>query len=183
VLIITGGSLLFLALNTGWVFPISGRYEWLSNLIVAQTRTVSNYERLTLWRYTLPLIARRPLLGYGPETFLTAFWSYYPFETNHLLEGIHPWDPHNFILYQLTAAGILGTLSILWLIIRFFRITLAALRRYVDRNPQIMVSAVISSVSAYLIQAQFNPTGITPLVLFWFVLALGAALTRDKLSP
>jgi putative inorganic carbon (HCO3(-)) transporter len=182
-LIIVVGSLLFLALNTGWVLPISGNYEWLSNLHVAQARTVSNYERLALWRYTLPIITRRPLLGYGPETFLTAFWSYYPIETNQHLEGIHPWDPHNLILYQLTAAGILGTLSILWLIIRFYRTTLAALRRYMDRNSQIMVSAVISSVSAYLIQAQFNPTGITPLVMFWFVLALGAALARDKPSP
>ncbi len=183
VLIIVMGSLLFIALNTGWVLPITDNFEWLSNSMVAQARTGSNYERLTIWRYTLPIISRRPLLGYGPETFLTAFWSYYPLEANKDLAVIHPWDPHNFFLYQLTAVGILGTLSILWLIIRFLRISLAALRRYVDRNIQILIAVVISSVSAYLILAQFNPVSITSLVLFWFVLAIDAALARDKLIP
>ncbi len=181
--IITAGGLLFFALNTGLLWPLSGKYNWLSSLIVTQARTGSNYERQVLWRHTLPIIARRPLLGYGPETFLTVFWTYYPIQTNQHLVGIHPWDPHNLFLYQLTAAGILGTLSILWLIIRFFRISLAALMRHGDRNYQVIVSAVIGSLSAYLILAQFNPVSITSLVLFWFVLALGAALARDKLSP
>jgi hypothetical protein len=45
-----------------------------------------------------------------------------------------------------------------------------------------MVSAVIGSLTAYLILTQFNPTAITSLVLFWFVLALGAALARDTRS-
>jgi O-antigen ligase len=176
------GSLLFLALNTGWVLPISDQFEWLSNIQVAQARAFSNNERLTIWRYTLPMIIRRPFLGYGPETFLTAFWSFYPLESNQRLEGVHPWDPHNLILYQLTAVGILGTLALLWLMIRFFRITLAALRRYKDRNSQIVIAAVIGSVSAYLIQAQFNPTAITTMVLFWYLLALGTALARSNFS-
>jgi putative inorganic carbon (HCO3(-)) transporter len=182
-IIIAMGGLLFFALNTGLLWPISGKYKWLSSLIVTQARTGSNYERLAIWRYTLPIIARRPLLGYGPETFLTAFWSYYPIETNQDLVGLHPWDPHNFFLYQLTAAGILGTLSILWLIIRFFWVSLIALRRSNDQNVQIIVAAVIGSVSAFLVLAQFNPVSITSLVVFWFVLALGAALSRDEGSP
>ena len=126
------------------------------------------------------MIIKRPFLGYGPETFLTAFWSHYPLESNQLLEGVHPWDPHNLFLYQLTAVGIFGTLALLWVIIRFFRITLAALRRYEDRNSQIVIAAVLGSVSAYLIQAQFNPTAITTMVLFWYVLALGTAFARDN---
>ena len=180
VLIIIGGGLIFSALNTGWALPISDQYEWVSNFQITQARAFSNSERLTIWRHTLPMIIKRPFLGYGPETFLTAFWSHYPLESNQLLEGVHPWDPHNLFLYQLTAVGIFGTLALLWVIIRFFRITLAALRRYEDRNSQIVIAAVLGSVSAYLIQAQFNPTAITTMVLFWYVLALGTAFARDN---
>jgi O-antigen ligase len=182
VLIIIGGGLIFSALNTGWALPISDQYEWLSNFQITQARAFSNSERLTIWRHTLPMITKRPFLGYGPETFLTAFWSHYPLESNQLLEEVHPWDPHNLFLYHLTAVGIFGTLALLWVIIRFFRITLAALRRYEDRNSLIVIAAVLGSVSAYLIQAQFNPTAITTMVLFWYVLALGTAFARDNFS-
>lgn len=179
VVIVTVGGLLFLVLNTGWLLPISGANSELSNSQIAQARAVSNNERLELWRHTLPLITMRPLLGYGPETFLSAFWAYYPIETNQHLQEIHPWDPHNLFLYHLTAVGILGTIALLWLLIRFYRRTIAALKRYADRNLQIMIAAVVGSLTAYLILTQFNPTAITSLALFWFVLALGAALARD----
>jgi O-antigen ligase len=181
--IITLGGFLFLLLNTGWLLPTSGVSNGLSSAQVALARAGSDYKRLELWRHTLPLISGRPLLGYGPETFLTAFWSYYPIETNQHLQEIHPWDPHNLFLYHLTAVGIVGTTALLWLLIRFYRRTIAALNRYVDRNLQILVSAVVGSLTAYLILTQFNPTAITSLVLFWFVMALGAAIARDDLSP
>jgi O-antigen ligase len=182
VVIIVLGVFLFLVLNTGWLLLISGTNNELSNSQLAQARAVSNNERLELWRHTLPIITGRPLLGYGPETFLTAFWSFYPIESNQHLQEIHPWDPHNLFLYHLTAVGILGTMALLWLLFRFYRRTIAALKRYADRDLQIMVSAVIGSLTAYLILTQFNPTAITSLVLFWFVLALGAALARDTRS-
>jgi putative inorganic carbon (HCO3(-)) transporter len=174
------GGILFLILNTGWLLPVTGADYQFSNSQITQARAGSNYKRLELWRHTLPIIARRPLLGYGPETFLTAFWSYYPLEINQNLQELHPWDPHNLFLYYLTGVGILGTAAFLWLLIEFYRRTIAALRRYEDRKFQVFAAAVIGSLSAYIILAQFNPIAITSLVLFWFVLALGAALARDS---
>jgi O-antigen ligase len=175
------GGLLFLVLNTGWLLPVTGSSSELTNSQVAQIRAVSNYERLEIWRHTLPIITRRPLLGYGPETFITAFWSYYPIETNQHLQEIHPWDPHNLFLYHLTAVGILGTVALAWLLIRFYRRMIAALIRYEEQDLQVLTAAAIGSLSAYVILNQFNPTSITTMVLFWFVMALGAALARDDL--
>lgn len=178
-LIIFIGGILFLFLNTGWLLPVPGSTQRLSNTQVAQARVNSNFERVEIWRHTLPIIARRPFLGYGPETFLTAFWSYYPVETNPDLQALNPWDPHNIILYHMTAVGILGTAAFLWLLVRFYRKTITALIRYDDRSLQVLISAVIGSFTAYLTLAQFNPVAITSLALFWFILALGAALARD----
>lgn len=177
--IILIGGLLFLSLNTGWLIQFTGSNNQISTQQIAQARAVSNSERLEIWRYTLPIIARRPLLGYGPETYLTAFWSHYPLETNPHLQDIYPWDPHNLFLYHLTAVGIFGTMALLWLLVRFYRRMIVALRNHEERNDQLSISAVIGSLSAYIILAQFNPIAITSLVLFWFVLALGTALARD----
>jgi O-antigen ligase len=173
------GGILFLFSNTGWLLPAAGSTTGLSSTQVAEARVNSNLERLEIWRYTLPVITRRSLLGYGPETFLTAFWSYYPIETNPQLRALNPWDPHNLFLYHLTAVGILGTAAFLWLLVRFYRQTITALSKSETRSTQILISAVIGSLSAYLILAQFNPVAITSLVLFWFVMALGAALARS----
>ncbi len=177
-LILLIGVILFLFLNTGWLIPVAGSTNGLTNTQVAQARVISNIERLEIWRHTLPVISSRPLLGYGPETFLTAFWSYYPIETNPHLRALNPWDPHNIVLYHLSAVGILGMAAFLWLLVRFYRKTFAAFTRFDNKSLQVSIAAVVGSFSAYLILAQFNPVAITSLVLFWFVTALGAALAK-----
>jgi O-antigen ligase len=176
------GIMVFVLLNIGWAFPASHRYEWLSPERVMEFRRISNNERLALWRYTLPVISQRLWLGYGPETFSSAFQSNSSIEAASNLNVYPPWDPHNWFLYHLTAVGLLGFLAFIWLLFIFFRNVTAAMFQIEIMELQVACAAVISAVAVYLIQAQFNPTGITPLAIFWIVFALGAALGSDRFS-
>lgn len=178
-MVLIAGVLIFLLLNTGWRTSTLINTNWSSDISIIQARALSNNERLAVWRYTLPMIVERPLIGYGPETFSAAFWSYYPYESFQELESLNPWDAHNIILNYLTAIGILGFLTFIWIIIRFYRLTLISLQHSEDRRKQVIVAAIIGSVTAFLIQVQFNPIAFVPLVLFWFLLALGIVVARD----
>lgn len=177
VILITGGFLLF-SMNQGSVLPSFTEQNGLSDAIVAQARRVSNNDRMMIWVNTLPMISSRLLLGYGPETFSIAFWLTHPIGLFSEFPNFNPWDPHNIFLYHLTATGVFGLMAFLWILARFYRITYRAFMGASDRHTGIMVAALVSSATAFLIQAQFNPNGIVPVVLFWFVLAMGVSAFR-----
>lgn len=178
VVVLIVGSYFFISMNKGLVIPPLGVQNGLSDTIVVQSREISNNERIMLWIYTLPMISRRYLIGYGPETYSIAFWLYYPPENFPQLSRLHPWDPHNIILYHLTATGVLGFLTFLWVLIIFYKITFTALKRMTDPRRGIMAAAILSSTTGFLIQAQFNPNAMVPMALFWIVMALGVSIYR-----
>ena len=183
VIILFVGGFLFIMLNSGLTNSSATRFDWLSSARIKEARAISNNERLTLWRYTLPMVGARPLLGYGPETFSSAFWRVHPDDADTILQRIDPWDPHNWFLYHLTAVGVLGFLAFVWLQFRFFVVSIAALGRNNSLEIQIITAAVVSAAAAYMIQAQFNPTAITPAAIYWLVIALGAALSSKRFMP
>ncbi len=178
VLVLGAGSFLFLSMNKGSVLPSFTEQNGLSDASIAQNRKVSDNDRMMIWINTLPMITRRFLFGYGPETFSTAFWLTHPTGSFSEVLNFNPWDPHNIFLYHLTATGVSGLMAFLWILARFYRMTYYALKGAVDRHTGIMVAAIISSATAFLIQAQFNPNGIVPVVLFWIVLAMGVSAFR-----
>lgn len=178
VFVLVAGSLLLFSMNQGSVLPAFTGQNGISDAIVAETRKVSDSDRMMIWINTLPMITRRLLFGYGPETFSTAFWLTHPSGSFSGVPNFNPWDPHNIFLYHLTATGVSGLMAFLWILARFYRITYHAFIGAEDRHTGIMVAAIISSATAFLIQAQFNPNGIVPVVLFWFVLAMGVSAFR-----
>jgi putative inorganic carbon (HCO3(-)) transporter len=180
VIVLIAGSYLFISMNKSLVVAPLTEQNGLIDALIVQARKVSNNVRMMLWIKTLPMISRRYLLGYGPETYSIAFWRYYPPEAFPKLARFHFWDPHNIFLYQLTATGVLGFLAYLWILVGFYKITLTALQRGVDRRTGIMVAAILGSTTAFLIQAQFNPNAIVPVALFWLVLALGVSIYRRQ---
>lgn len=182
VIILFAGGIMFVLLNTGLTNPAVKRFEWLASPRIMQARAVSNNERLALWRHTLPMIASQPWLGYGPETFSSAFWRSYPDGTDTVLKSIDPWDPHNWFLYHLTAAGAAGFFAFVWLQVRFYMKGFSALIDYGSQSLQITTASVLSAGTAYLIQALFNPTAIAPAAIYWLVLAIGTVLSSEKLS-
>lgn len=181
-ILLIAGSYLYISMNKGWVLPPPSKYSGLSDIQVVRTRTASNIGRTLLWRYTIPMISGRYLLGYGPETYTQSFLQYYPPESFPELSGLRAWDPHNIFLYHLTSTGVLGLLAFLYLLFKFYKITFEAFMRETDHHSLITIAAIISSATAFLIQSQFNPYAILPLTIFWLVLALGVGMYRKELA-
>jgi len=149
-----------------------------------ELRTASVDRRFIIWRSTLTLIPARWLLGYGPETFVTIFSSRYP--PGSLYEGTDVLvdDPHNLILNQLMAIGLVGLLAFLEIIVRFYGTVFDAFSRGMNRWIEAITAATLGSATAFLIQAQFNPQVIVLVVLFWIVLAFGVVVHRwDRVTP
>jgi putative inorganic carbon (HCO3(-)) transporter len=72
-------------------------------------------ERLGTWADTLRLIASRPILGFGPDTFGLV---YPQFETSNKLGVL--WDkPHQDALGVAASQGILGLLAYIWILAAF----------------------------------------------------------------
>jgi O-antigen ligase len=93
---------------------IAERYDWLNTVSLldrAQTRgdALQVAPRLDIWRDALAAIARRPLLGFGPEGF-------------QISDCCDPQvvQPHNSILQVLLEFGVIGLAALLWSVLAVF---------------------------------------------------------------
>ena len=68
--------------------------------------------RLLLWRDSLRMSARRPLTGFGPETFATEFPRFQSLDLARAYPDFYQESPHNLFLDALTAEGWLGLLAL-----------------------------------------------------------------------
>lgn len=130
--------------------------------------------RLVIWRASVSIAAQRWLLGHGPQTFTEVFAEHRPvdlarFEGRDVIID----DPHNILLDHLVGMGIVGLLAFIWLMAAFSRNAFHSFLRTRDTPTAVMLAAAIGSATAFLIQAQFNPSVVALTALFWIVLALG----------
>jgi hypothetical protein len=155
-----------------------------TGLSLPELRSISVETRPVIWKSTVALILGRWWLGYGPGTFQAIFSANLPPE---LVQWSGPGpvidDPHNLILDQFMAAGVAGAAGFLWLVVSFYRWAATALRRAAKRSTQAALAAILGSVTAFLLQAQFNPNVIVLTMLFWLSLALAAAAAGWERPP
>jgi O-antigen ligase len=170
------GSLLFLALSYGWEITPPGHPAAASQTAVFTLRHISNADRLVVWRRTLPMIAGNPLTGYGPDSYAAVYARYYPTLSGEAAQLTTHWDPHNLLLAQLTTAGLLGLLAFGWLVFTFYRRAVNLARRSEQGATRLLAAALLASVTAYLVQTQFNPSGLVAMVIFWLVMGIGCGL-------
>lgn len=166
------GVLAFLTVSSSWGSFLVGK-TGINQQQFVENRQVSNTGRLALWRLSLPMITERPLFGYGPDTYALAFIQHYPQEVEENNLSLQYWDAHNLVLSQAMSAGLLGLAAFLGVVGVFFWRTLGRLRRANTATTIHILAAVLASASAYLVQAQFNPAGVVPTILFWLVMAMG----------
>ncbi|MBX3002152.1 MAG: O-antigen ligase family protein [Caldilineaceae bacterium] len=141
------------------------------NAEYAEVRTESLARRVLIWRATLPLIAERPLLGYGPEIFVTVFNERYPPGSLYAGRDTLVDDPHNQLLETLMAAGLVGMIA--WLVLLgVLGWGLIVQVQQQNGQRQRVASACLAALVAYGVQAQFNPDVIAVSMLFWIVAAV-----------
>ncbi len=134
--------------------------------------------RPLLWRDSLRMGIGKPLTGFGPETFYSAFAQSESEELAQLRPDFHHESPHNVVLDALTVAGIPGVMLMLaWGFVAF-----RAAARTVRRDSETKVSALLAAgILASAIAGMFTAAIMPPLLLT--LLMLGAIVAAEQPEP
>ena len=133
--------------------------------------------RYEIWKLYIQAFKDRPLLGTGPDTFISRLSDEYPLEymNKYILTGEGADKAHNEYLEYATSCGIFTLIAYLILILCIIFKLFKNIKN--DRN-QIILSMII----AYLIQAFFSISLICVAPLFWILLGYATQITYEKTS-
>jgi len=122
--------------------------------------------RLEGWKVALIMVEKRPLLGYGLDTFGLHFRRFMPDGYEKLTkQNGNPAYAHNELLQKAATTGLLGVGIYLWLIISM--VWIGWRTAYRTKVPGLLAAGV-----AFIVQNQFGFGMITCSVLFWLILGL-----------
>jgi Tfp pilus assembly protein PilF len=142
---------------------------------LTNTREGSTAARLTIWQATLPLVAQRPWLGYGPETMRTVFARVYPPQLVYYQGRQVAVDrSHNLWLDLALSAGGAGLAAFLALLVGFCWLARRGLAGASDRWEATRWTALIAAVIGHLADVQFGFDSVASMTVFWLILALAA---------
>lgn len=129
--------------------------------------------RTAIWRATWPLVAARPLLGYGPETFAQVFTGVFPPELVYLQgRGVLVDRAHNLVLDTLASTGVLGLLAYAALVGTALAAGLRAFVQARDRSVRVVLAAGLAAVVGHLVETQLSFSVTTTATLFWLTLGM-----------
>ena len=139
-------------------------------------------ERLFVWRTTIPLVWRRPLLGWGPETLADIYPAYDSPELTKVfpeagMQHLRVDRPHNDLLQQTVAAGFVGLAAYVWLWWTILRTTWQAARAPLV-DPRLMAAGLLGGLGAYLAQLQLSFSYVSVAPVFWTLVGAAVALRR-----
>ena len=135
--------------------------------------------RLTIWRVLLPLLAQRPLLGYGPDTLELVFPAVYPPELVYYQgRGILVDRAHNLLLDWAMTTGVMGVLAQSVLFASFFGLTWRAAQRTPDGRQRALLAGCLAAVGGAVVGnlVSFDVTATATATVL--LLALGVGLAR-----
>jgi putative inorganic carbon (HCO3(-)) transporter len=127
--------------------------------------------RLEIWKSGLEMIAARPLLGSGLETFRLTFPKYETLTYAKLQPTVLADNAHNFFIQLASTTGLLALLIFLSLIIYVFYQVKFILPQ-LKRQDYLLILGITSGIIAYLAQSLFSVSavGVTP--FFWVLIGL-----------
>ncbi len=175
------GFVVALNLPDGPLAPLA-RLPGLDRLsTLSQTNAGSTAARLTTWRATLPLVAARPWLGYGPETMRPVFQRVFPPELVYF-QGRHTVvdRAHNLWLDMGMSAGLAGVLAFGLLLAGLGWMAGRELRRNSGGWEQLAWTATAASIVGHITDLQFGFDLTASATVFWIV--LGLVLARGRRS-
>jgi O-antigen ligase len=123
--------------------------------------------RPLLWRDSLHMASARPLTGFGPETYLTAFAQWQSEDLSRLFPDYHHESPHNLAFDALTSMGIPGLLLLIGWGALAWRAAAAA-RRNGSAIAIPLAAACIASAAA----SMFSAASPGPVLLSFLALAI-----------
>ncbi len=127
-----------------------------------------------MWRDTIPVILERPLLGHGPDNFLSPF-SRHEGDDLKTIVNYRPVDEaHNEFLQVAATTGLLGLASYIWILVAYFR------KAYKCGGWTLI--ALSAGVLAYIVHLQTAFTSIATGITFWAIIGVSVAVMRLSAS-
>jgi putative inorganic carbon (HCO3(-)) transporter len=170
-------AVLALSLTLVGTGPSAGRGDLAHALLgrvasstVANSGSVSS--RLNTWRDLPAVIAGRPILGWGPDTFGLV----YPLYQSSYRGGEFFDKPHQETLGIAAAEGILGLGAYLWMLVAFVRAFWRG--RYMAG-----AVALFGGWMAYMVAIQFDFSWIPTAIPFWLLAACAVVTFTPHVEP
>ena len=171
----TGASAFFLILVI-----LTAAVPAFANLISGNTYTerfassftkqdASSLARLEVWSATLKMIADKPLLGYGFNTFLFGYNKYFPPKLQNY--DTQEFDTsHNLFLDLAYSSGVINAILFLACLIYFGSRAWRLIFKTENQQKKLLALAALSGVVGFVTQNQFNvPFCVTFIYLFFFL--------------
>lgn len=134
-----------------------------------------------IWSRTLPLVFKKPILGYGPDNFLMAFPHYdvvaktYAYDTPFMIVD----KPHNlYLLYSMNS----GLIALMALLVIWGKYAVDSFKLYAFKKDytesDYYAIACFTAIMGYLAAGFFNDSVPTVAPIFWVLLGTGYALNN-----
>ncbi|MDX1613700.1 MAG: O-antigen ligase family protein [Candidatus Promineifilaceae bacterium] len=137
--------------------------------------------RLAIWRASLPLLAARPLLGYGLDAMQVAFQQVFPPELVYYQGRFLTVDrAHNLWLDLGLSAGLLGLVAYVALLFSVGGRIWRRLGVTTDRADRFLHISLVAALVGHLGELQLSFETVGTAVLFWLLLAAAAAGPNER---
>lgn len=159
------------------IFLIPQTRDYIVTLITF--KDVSGDVRIALWHGTLRLIKNHPVFGAGLAGFPVLYEQYK--EAKHVELSLYP---HNIFLNFWVETGILGLISILWIIVNYFKEGFKNLRTKLPTTPySLILLAVMICILVYgLVDAPYFKNDLSCLFWIWIGLIVVTSKIQSKES-
>ena len=150
--------------------------------------------RVQFWRSTIDILLKSPevpfsndrlhflrkVIGYGPETFIVTFQLFFPDKLKSSYTHISTLvdHPHNHYLYLAATTGLPGLISFMLILAAFLYLCFRYLRRATADIDKLLLIAMAAGMVQYMADIFFNPSTISPELVFWLSLGLVPVIGR-----
>jgi O-antigen ligase len=136
--------------------------------------TESGQIRLIIWQGAIDVFKSSPLLGTGPETFVSSYYKFRPQSHNQTTEWQFFYNKaHNEFLNYAANTGLLGLLSYL-AFLTFLTVTI-----FKFKNTTILDRAILAGITGYLLTIFFGFSTVATQSIF-FLFAAAALVVKTK---
>lgn len=140
-----------------------------------------------IWSRSIPLLVKRPILGYGPETFPFVFpqndyvGKYNAYGTTNMLVD----KPHNMYIQIALSTGVFSLLTFMILSIQNIYKAFSLINQTKDKlepyleYKMMLIKGFTVAIFSYLISALFTDSNVNVSIVFWTILGLSYALQNQ----
>lgn len=165
------------------IFFLSFPKNWIAERIKSSFKISEGSvgERIELWKNTLKMIEKKPILGYGLETYDLIYPNFMSKKYQRLAEGRSADRPHSDFLQIAVSMGIIGFL-IYFIFLIIFTLSILRYLKLKENAYSSILPGIVAGLLAYFIQLQFSFTVIEVAPLAWLFMGTAVFLGESSES-